>query len=238
MAVASANMEGPRWLGTVAASSYLGVTPRTLYRLIDQDRIPAYQMGRVIRLKGEDLEAYLLQVRIKPGALRHLHPEISRGDDQKEPEDDPALDALADAEDDVSGEHRPGAPTKPRMRVSATVLGAEDANALASFYQQLLGWVVAEHEPEWLRLLHPSGAMVAAGLMFAHEPNYSPAVWPIEAGAQQMMAHLDISVDDLNEGVAWAIDCGAVLAEHQPQEHVRVMFDPAGHPFCLCLGPV
>jgi hypothetical protein len=25
-----------------------------------------------------------------------------------------------------------------------------------------------------------------------------------------------------------------MLAEYQPQEHVRVLFDPAGHPFCLC----
>jgi hypothetical protein len=33
--------------------------------------------------------------------------------------------------------------------------------------------------------------------------------------------------------VAWAIEVGATLAENQPQEHVRVMLDPAGHPFCL-----
>jgi len=26
---------------------------------------------------------------------------------------------------------------------------------------------------------------------------------------------------------------GAEQAEYQPQETVRVMFDPAGHPFCL-----
>ena len=48
-----------------------------------------------------------------------------------------------------------------------------------------------------------------------------------------MMIHLDIGVDDLDAGVAWAIDAGATLAEHQPQEAVRVMLDPAGHPFCL-----
>ena len=26
---------------------------------------------------------------------------------------------------------------------------------------------------------------------------------------------------------------GAVLADCQPQEHVRVYLDPAGHPYCL-----
>ncbi len=48
-----------------------------------------------------------------------------------------------------------------------------------------------------------------------------------------MMIHLDIEVDDLDDGVAWAIEAGATLAEHQPQDDVRVMLDPAGHPFCL-----
>ena len=38
--------------------------------------------------------------------------------------------------------------------------------------------------------------------------------------------------------VAWAVQTGAALAEHQPREHVRVMLDPAGHPFCLFHGPV
>jgi len=33
--------------------------------------------------------------------------------------------------------------------------------------------------------------------------------------------------------VRWAQAQGARLAEHQPQEHVRVMLDPEGHPFCL-----
>ena len=32
-----------------------------------------------------------------------------------------------------------------------------------------------------------------------------------------------------------ALGKGATLAEHQPQDDVRVMLDPAGHPFCLCM---
>jgi hypothetical protein len=48
-----------------------------------------------------------------------------------------------------------------------------------------------------------------------------------------MMIHLDIAVDDLESAVAWAIAAGARLAEFQPQNDVRVMLDPVGHPFCL-----
>ena len=49
-----------------------------------------------------------------------------------------------------------------------------------------------------------------------------------------MAMHLDIGVDDLDEAVAWAGEVGATPAEIQPQERVRVMLDPHGHPFCLC----
>lgn len=34
-------------------------------------------------------------------------------------------------------------------------------------------------------------------------------------------------------GVERVIALGATLAEWQPQEHVRVMLGPVGHPFCL-----
>jgi len=35
--------------------------------------------------------------------------------------------------------------------------------------------------------------------------------------------------------VGHAIGAGATLAGFQPQDTVRVMIDPAGHPFCLYL---
>jgi Glyoxalase-like domain len=37
----------------------------------------------------------------------------------------------------------------------------------------------------------------------------------------------------LAAGVEHALGAGAVLADFQPQDDVRVMLDPAGHPFCL-----
>lgn len=48
-----------------------------------------------------------------------------------------------------------------------------------------------------------------------------------------MSLHLDIEVDDLEQAVAYAVEVGAEQAEYQPQKNVRVMLDPAGHPFCL-----
>lgn len=52
-----------------------------------------------------------------------------------------------------------------------------------------------------------------------------------------MSMHLDVAVDDLEQAVAHAQECGAELATYQPQDDVRVMLDPAGHPFCLYLDP-
>lgn len=47
---------GDEWLSTHQAAEALGVTVRGLYRLIDEGRVPAYKMGRVIRLRRADLD--------------------------------------------------------------------------------------------------------------------------------------------------------------------------------------
>jgi catechol 2,3-dioxygenase-like lactoylglutathione lyase family enzyme len=120
------------------------------------------------------------------------------------------------------------------MRISASVLGAPEPRVLAEFYERLLGWTVAVAEPEWVMLKPPDGG---TGLSFQFEEEYVPPVWPGTPGEQQMMVHLDIAVEDLDAGVAWAQDAGAALADFQPQDDVRVMLDPAGHPFCLFPAP-
>lgn len=62
------------WLGTAAAAAYIGVTTRTLYRFINDGAIPAYKLGRVIRIRRTDLDAFLEAHRIAPGSLDHLVP--------------------------------------------------------------------------------------------------------------------------------------------------------------------
>jgi catechol 2,3-dioxygenase-like lactoylglutathione lyase family enzyme len=62
---------------------------------------------------------------------------------------------------------------------------------------------------------------------------YEPPVWPPVAGTQGMQMHIEVEVDDLAAAVEHAVELGATVADHQPQDDVRVMLDPAGHPFCL-----
>lgn len=123
---------------------------------------------------------------------------------------------------------------QPRMTLTAAVLDAPDPRVLAGFYQKLLGWPIGSDEPDWVTLRPPGGG---AGLSFQTESNYPRPTWPAGPGDQAMMVHLDIEVDDLAAAGAAALAAGATLAEHQPQQHVRVYLDPAGHPFCLWANP-
>jgi catechol 2,3-dioxygenase-like lactoylglutathione lyase family enzyme len=119
---------------------------------------------------------------------------------------------------------------RPALTLSATVLDAPDPRALAAFYQQLFGWPVVSDYPEWVTLRPPGGG---PGLSFQLEELYERPAWPAERDQQQMELHLDIEVEELDGAVAYALEAGATLAEFQPQENVRVLLDPAGHPFCF-----
>lgn len=69
------------WLSTAEAARRLGVTPRTLYRFIDEGQLPAYRFGRVIRLKEHEVDGFIDSCRIEPGTLEHLYPEAVAGKD-------------------------------------------------------------------------------------------------------------------------------------------------------------
>jgi catechol 2,3-dioxygenase-like lactoylglutathione lyase family enzyme len=113
------------------------------------------------------------------------------------------------------------------------VLEAPDARALAHFYADLLGWEIAKESDEDCALAPTSGV---AYLATQRSVDYVRPVWPNTEGRQQMMLHLDFEVTDLQASVAHAIELGAEVAEWQPKDNVRVMLDPAGHPFCLYTG--
>jgi excisionase family DNA binding protein len=78
--------EDLRWLSTRDAAAYLGITPRTVYKLIDTDQLRAYRFGRVIRIRGRDLDTYIDSARVQPGSLRHLYnaDDVTDGDDASE----------------------------------------------------------------------------------------------------------------------------------------------------------
>ncbi|MEU8381820.1 VOC family protein [Streptosporangium sp. NPDC048865] len=110
------------------------------------------------------------------------------------------------------------------------VLDAPDAQALARFYARLLDWRITKDEPGWATVA-PAGGTTYLG--FQTSPGYVRPVWPPADGSQQMMMHLDLEVGDLHDAVAHAVETGATVAAYQPQDDVRVLLDPAGHPFCL-----
>lgn len=112
-------------------------------------------------------------------------------------------------------------------------LDAPDGAGLARFYQRLLGWQIFNESSDGAALAPSQDA--GYNLAFETEKNYVRPVWPTEEGKPQMSMHLDIQVDDLDEAVAYAVSVGAELASYQPQLTVRVLLDPAGHPFCLYL---
>ncbi|HLL09100.1 MAG TPA: VOC family protein [Nocardioidaceae bacterium] len=113
------------------------------------------------------------------------------------------------------------------------VLEAPDAPALAHFYADLLGWEISTESPQWAAMAPTSGV---AYLAFQTAEGYVRPTWPADGQQQRITMHLDFEVADLEAAVAHAVELGAQEAPFQPQERVRVMLDPAGHPFCLYTG--
>jgi catechol 2,3-dioxygenase-like lactoylglutathione lyase family enzyme len=128
-----------------------------------------------------------------------------------------------------------------RLRVASVTITAPHPRALAGFYARLLGRPVTTAEgprpgePEtagWAQIRAPEGSSEPT-LNFEYEREWTRPTWPSEPGVQHATQHLDIAVDDLDAAAGHAVRAGASLAPVQPQETVRVFFDPAGHPFCL-----
>ena len=115
------------------------------------------------------------------------------------------------------------------FRLRSVVLGSPAPRELAAFYRRMLGGDIVDDEADWVVLQTPGGGRLA----FQLEEDHVRPSWPARTGEQQMQVHLDISVGDLADAVAHATACGAIEASWQPQDDVRVMLDPDGHPFCL-----
>lgn len=109
------------------------------------------------------------------------------------------------------------------------VIDCPDATALAQFYGTMLDWKI-EPGDGWVDIKADYGQCIS----FQQVDDYRPPVWPGQEHPQQM--HLDVVVEDLDEGEAAVVDLGATKHAHQPGETFRVFLDPAGHPFCLCLS--
>lgn len=103
-------------------------------------------------------------------------------------------------------------------------IDAPHASALAGFYAALLGMNVTHDEPEGAAI-NGDGTTV----FFQPVTGYNAPRWPDPAFPQQ--AHLDVLVDDLDVSETLALGMGA--SRLAGGNDVRVLADPAGHPFCL-----
>ncbi len=112
-----------------------------------------------------------------------------------------------------------------------TAIEAPDPAGLARFYSDLLSWPIGHEEPGTAIVAAPEGSIY---IVFQEAADDQPPVWPPAEGLQRPMMHFDFQVGDLDSSVAEAVALGATVAAHQPRTNVRVLFDPAGHPFCLC----
>jgi catechol 2,3-dioxygenase-like lactoylglutathione lyase family enzyme len=128
-------------------------------------------------------------------------------------------------------------PTTPRLTVASVTITAPDPRQLAAFYARLLGVEVTSiEEPRPDEPATAGWAQIRTErltLNFEFESCWRELRWPAVDGEQFASQHLDIHVENLDDAVAWAQQCGATLADVQRLAQVRVMVDPAGHPFCL-----
>lgn len=110
------------------------------------------------------------------------------------------------------------------------MVDCDDERKLQRFYGELLGWEMCE-------LFARPAVRSSSGIvfLFIEEKDYVPPVWPEDTGKQQKQMHFDFQVDNVAEMVKKAESLGAKKAESQFGGNDFVtMFDPAGHPFCLC----
>ena len=122
-----------------------------------------------------------------------------------------------------------------KIKLYASTLDCKDPHELAKFYAKLLHWEIPYHDEEYAIAGAPGANQGAyPGISFQRNPDYIPPVWPEQPEAQQQMAHLDFAVNDLDKAVQYAVHCGATIADEQFSDDWKVLFDPAGHPFCLC----
>lgn len=120
--------------------------------------------------------------------------------------------------------------TKAPIKKVNIVIDCADAGVMSKFYSKILKWECTHpHANGWAAITSPFGMVIA----FQEVENYTPPVWPWQEGKQGQMLHLDFYVDNLEEAVQFAMQCGAKLANEQYYKTSRTMIDPEGHPFCL-----
>ena len=122
-----------------------------------------------------------------------------------------------------------------KIKMYAFTLDCKEPQELAKFYATLMNWEVMVLNDNFTCVYAPGSKHGGYPmLLFQRNTDYVPPVWPEEPKAQQQMAHLDFAVSDIKKAVEHAVACGARVSQQQFSDSWTVMFDPVGHPFCLC----
>ncbi len=106
-------------------------------------------------------------------------------------------------------------------------LDCAEPQALGEFWAAMLGGEVKYTSPTTVAVR--TDWMWVAAMQVA---DYRPPTWPENEVPKQI--HLDLGVTELEPAAAEAQRLGATSAPFQPAPDLRrILFDPAGHPFCL-----
>jgi hypothetical protein len=107
-----------------------------------------------------------------------------------------------------------------------TIVDARDPSTLGRWWQQALGWVVVNDEPEEFEIRAAPDRL--PGLLFV-----------LVAGPKtsKNRLHLDFRPDDRDAEVGWLVALGATRVDvGQGEQSWIVLADPEGNEFCV-LGP-
>jgi len=61
----------------------LALAPMTIYRLVDQGKLPAVRIGKSIRFRPADIDAFLESVRVGPAGLMEEEPKEGKHERRK-----------------------------------------------------------------------------------------------------------------------------------------------------------
>ncbi|GAA2305037.1 VOC family protein [Actinomadura sp. NPDC048955] len=112
----------------------------------------------------------------------------------------------------------------------AVTLDCPEPPVLAAFYAAVTGGEVTYDTPEASAVKLPGGVDV----YFQGVAGHRPPTWP--EGDRPQQFHLDFYVDDLDKAEETVTGLGGARPDFQPGgDRWRVLTDPAGHPFCVCL---
>ncbi len=114
-------------------------------------------------------------------------------------------------------------------RISGLVIDCPDPQALAPFYETLLGTRRGQDTADWVTLISEDGGPT---LSLQRVGTFRSPGWPCGDPPQQL--HVDFLVEDLDVAEQRVLALGGRTLEGSDKPiGYRVYADPIGHPFCL-----